>query len=176
MIPYRKFSDIQSPEFGPPEAFRAPKAPKVCDEGANNARTLDGLGALAASCPEFADKPVKASVVPNVRATKNPLVREYGAKPAKPAKGGQLGLSLGALPNAGQASHSANWDAEDWRARFDERAGFLEHDGGLLRAKAEFQALDCCIVEWLNQHLAPSAPGRCAWCGRPESPDPVVVP
>ena len=57
-----------------------------------------------------------------------------------------------------------------------ERARFLENDGGLLRAKAEFQAFECCVVEWLNQHPAPSAPGRCAWCGRPESPGAVVVP
>jgi hypothetical protein len=68
------------------------------------------------------------------------------------------------------------WTAEDWRARFDERAGFLEHDGGLLRLEAEVQAFDCCVVEWLNQHPAPSAPGRCAWCDRPESPGAVVVP
>src|SRR5262245_11358895 len=151
MIPYRKFSDIQSPEFGPPEAFHAPeapKAPKVC-EGANDTRTLDGLAALAASCPEFADEPVRRSVLANDRATKNPLVREYGAKPAKPAKEGQqIGLSLGAFPNAGQASHSANWHAQDWRARFDERAGFLEHDGGWSRVQAEEQAFEQCIVEW----------------------------
>ena len=84
MIPYRKFSDIQSPEFGPPEAFHAPKAPKVCDEGANDTRTLDGLAALAASRSEFADQSVRGSVVANDRATKNALVRGYGAKPAKP--------------------------------------------------------------------------------------------
>jgi hypothetical protein len=32
------------------------------------------------------------------------------------------------------------------------------------------------VVEWLNQHPAPSAPGRCAWCGRPESPSAMVLP
>jgi hypothetical protein len=153
MIPYRKFSDIQSPEFGPPEAFRAPKAPKVCNEGANNARTLDSLAALAASCPELADEPVRGSVVANDRITKNSLAKEYGAKPAKPAKEGQqIGLSLGALPNTGQASHSA------------------------LRVEAEVQAFESCLVEWLNQHPAPSQSGRCAWCGRPESPGVIVVP
>jgi hypothetical protein len=31
-------------------------------------------------------------------------------------------------------------------------------------------------VKWMNQHPAPSAPGRCAWCGRPESPSAVVLP
>jgi hypothetical protein len=73
-------------------------------------------------------------------------------------------------------SSQDGWTAEDWQARFDERAGFLEHDGGLLRAKAEFQAFDYCVVEWLNQHPAPFAPGRCAWCGRPECASAVVVP
>jgi hypothetical protein len=34
----------------------------------------------------------------------------------------------------------------------------------------------CCAVEWLNQHPAPSPPGRCAWCRRPESPGAVVLP
>jgi hypothetical protein len=26
-----------------------------------------------------------------------------------------------------------------------------------------------CVIEWLNQHPASSAPGRCAWCGKAES-------
>jgi hypothetical protein len=38
------------------------------------------------------------------------------------------------------------------------------------------RTLEARVVEWLNQHPAPSAPGRCAWCGRPESPAAVVVP
>jgi hypothetical protein len=32
------------------------------------------------------------------------------------------------------------------------------------------------ISEWLDQHPAPSPSGRCAWCGRLESLDAVVVP
>jgi hypothetical protein len=36
--------------------------------------------------------------------------------------------------------------------------------------------VDACIVGWLNEHPASSAPGRCAWCDRPESPSAVVVP
>ena len=41
---------------------------------------------------------------------------------------------------------------------------------------AETMALECCVVEWLNQHPAASAPGRCAWCGNAESPGAVVLP
>jgi len=68
------------------------------------------------------------------------------------------------------------WTAEDWQARFDERAGFLEHDDGLSRAAAEVQAFECCIAEWLNRNPIFSLAGRCVWCGRPESPGAVVVP
>jgi hypothetical protein len=32
------------------------------------------------------------------------------------------------------------------------------------------------IVEWLDQHPAPTTPGRCGWCGSPESPGAVVLP
>jgi hypothetical protein len=66
--------------------------------------------------------------------------------------------------------------AEDWRARFDERAGFLEHDDGLLRVQAEVQAFEQCIVEWLNRNPSSSAEGRCTWCGKPETPSAVVLP
>ena len=38
------------------------------------------------------------------------------------------------------------------------------------------RTLEACAIEWLNRHPAPSQSGRCAWCGRPESHDAVVVP
>jgi hypothetical protein len=66
--------------------------------------------------------------------------------------------------------------AEDWLLFFEERAAIAEFDAGLSRAEAEAQALASCIVEWLNQHPAPSAPGRCAWCGNAESRSAVVLP
>jgi len=59
---------------------------------------------------------------------------------------------------------------------FHERAAIAELDGGPPRSKDEAHAFECCVVEWLNQHPAPSAPGRCAWCGRAESPSAVVLP
>ena len=68
------------------------------------------------------------------------------------------------------------WTADDWQAYREKRAGIAEASGGLTRAQAEAQALACCVVEWLNQRPAPSLPGRCAWCGRPESPSAVVLP
>jgi hypothetical protein len=71
-------------------------------------------------------------------------------------------------------SERVGWSAEDWRLYFEERAAIAEFDGGLPRAKAEAQAFECCIDEWLNRNPTPSAPGRCAWCGRSESHAPVV--
>ena len=179
MIPYRKFSDIQWGEFRTSQPPNPPKAPKVGDEEANDARTLDGLGALGAPTADPQNQPERDAVVANDLPGENPRTGECGAKAAKPPKDGQH------QPTAGRVfprwaslcgTCSADWDAEDWRARFDERAGFLEHDGGLLRVEAEVQAFDCCVVEWLNQHPARSAPGRCARCGKAETPSARVLP
>jgi hypothetical protein len=81
-------------------------------------------------------------------------------------------LSILALLRPGQRG----WTAEDWRARFDERAGFLEHNGGWSRLEAEVQAFEQCIVEWLNANPTFSPSGRCAWCGKAETPSARVLP
>ncbi len=70
----------------------------------------------------------------------------------------------------------SKWTAEDWQAFFDERAGIAENDGGLPRVKAETRAFECCVVEWLNRHPAPSDAARCASCGEPEVSATAVVP
>ena len=146
-------------------------------DGGRSAK-LATLAALAGPTPNSEDRPVSDGNRTTAFPVENLPVGVCAAKPAKPAKDGQrTGLITSSDADRACATGGcAEWSAEDWRARFDERAGFLEHDGGLLRARAEFQAFDCCVVEWLNQHPAPSAPGRCAWCGRPESPGAVVVP
>ena len=63
-----------------------------------------------------------------------------------------------------------------WQVFFDERAGIAEFDGGLPRDEAEARAFACCVVEWLNQHPRPSAPGSCAYCGGPGSLGATVLP
>lgn len=68
------------------------------------------------------------------------------------------------------------WTPEQWRTYFDKRCGIAATNGRRLRAEAERFGLECCISEWLNQHPAPSAPGRCVWCGKAESPGAVVLP
>ena len=57
------------------------------------------------------------------------------------------------------------WTAEDWRTFFDERAAIVEFDGGLSRAQANAQALEHCVIEWLNRNPAQSAPACCVACG-----------
>src|SRR5215211_9293985 len=74
------------------------------------------------------------------------------------------------------SSNHAVWDAEDWRAYFDERAGIAEFEGGLARDAAEARAFACCVSEWLIQNPASSQPGRCAWCGAPERRGTTILP
>ena len=50
------------------------------------------------------------------------------------------------------------------------------HDENSLRRQVEDRPSKSLVVEWLNQHPAPSVPGHCAWCGRPESPSAMVLP
>lgn len=69
-----------------------------------------------------------------------------------------------------------DWSAEDWQVLFDERAAIAEFDGGLPPEEAESRAFACCVVEWLNRHPCPSAPGRCAHCCGWESHGAVVLP
>jgi hypothetical protein len=67
------------------------------------------------------------------------------------------------------------WSAEDWQVFFDERAGIIEFDGGLPRAKAEAQAFACCVFEWLNRNPAHSPSGCCLGCGdREHAHDPLL--
>jgi hypothetical protein len=68
------------------------------------------------------------------------------------------------------------WTAEDWQVLQAERAAHFEFDCGLPRASAEARAFEGCLIEWLNRHPAPSREGRCAWCGRSETQQAVVLP
>jgi hypothetical protein len=38
------------------------------------------------------------------------------------------------------------------------------------------QTTEASVVKWLNDHPAPSEPGRCVWCHKPHSPSAVVIP
>jgi hypothetical protein len=179
MIPYRKFSDVQWGELRTSPPPNSPKTPKVGDEKANNARALDVLGALGAPIADRQNQPERDADVANALTGKIPRTGESGAKAAKPPKDGQnQPIAGGVVPQWASlcGTCSADWDADDWRARFDERAGFLEHDCGMLPVEAEVQAFGQCIVEWLNANPSFSPAGRCAWCGKAETPSAVVLP
>jgi hypothetical protein len=68
------------------------------------------------------------------------------------------------------------WCAADWGAYFDERVRSSASQNRYSRTQAATVAFECCVVEWLNRHPAPSAPGRCASCGKAECPSAVVLP
>jgi hypothetical protein len=69
---------------------------------------------------------------------------------------------------SGRAANAcAAWDADDWLADFDERAGIAECDGGLNRLEAEALAFECCGA-------LPSAPSTPLW-GADEERQPVSV-
>jgi hypothetical protein len=57
------------------------------------------------------------------------------------------------------------WDADDWRACFDEHAGIAEHESGCARTVAEVRAYSACVVEWCRQNPVPeNEPSECRHC------------
>jgi len=76
------------------------------------------------------------------------------------------------------APEPATWSRGDWLAFYDERAGIVEHDGGLPHAEAERRAYECCIVEWLSRHPAKvvGSLAECASCGLPPTTRCIVIP
>ena len=104
MVPYRKFSDIQWGElrYSPPP--NPPKASKVGDEEANNARTLDGLGALGAPTADPQNQPERDAVVANDLTARKPVVRKYGAKALNLLKMNNGSVADKRLPQCAQAA------------------------------------------------------------------------
>jgi len=137
--------------------------------------TLATLAGLAGRSTDSETRPKTDAVITDGLPLRNPREEERAAKAAKPAKGRKPPETSEAAA-ACVAGNRADWGAEDWRARFDERAGFLEHDGGWSRLEAEVQAFEQCIVEWLNANPSFSPAGRCAWCGKSETPSAMVLP
>jgi hypothetical protein len=68
------------------------------------------------------------------------------------------------------------WCAADWGAYLDARMRLATSRNGWSRAQTAALAFECCVVEWLNRHPAPSAPGRCVWCGKAESSSTIILP
>jgi hypothetical protein len=76
-----------------------------------------------------------------------------------------------------EVRRAIRWDAQDWQAFFDERAGILEHDQGKSRKEAERIAFECCVIEWQNRNLpvANNPNMGCTWCGKAKDAG-VIVP
>ena len=68
------------------------------------------------------------------------------------------------------------WCAADWGAYFDARLRLAASRNGCSPAQTAALAFECCVVEWLNRHPAPSTPGRCGWCGEAESSSTIILP
>src|SRR5215469_11686494 len=68
------------------------------------------------------------------------------------------------------------WCAADWDAYFDARLRLAASRNGCSPAQTAALAFECCVVEWLNRHPAPSGPGRCARCGEAESSSTIILP
>ena len=74
-------------------------------------------------------------------------------------------VPLSRTSGRGTAGQTLEWDADDWRGFFEERAAIAEHDGGVSCAEAEARAWKWTVAEWLNQHMPRSESDRCACCG-----------
>ena len=120
-----------------PRAFLDPE--RHAADGGRSAK-LATLAALAGPTPNSENWPESDADLTTGLPVENLRPGVRAAKPAKPAKDGRQFAT----------GDRTDWRPEDWRARFNERAGFLEHDGGWPRVEAEVQALEQCIVEWLN--------------------------
>ncbi len=81
---------------------------------------------------------------------------------------GTVGQAVAGSARA-ESERAGEWDAEDWQAHFDERAGIAEFDGGQTRADAEANAnaFECAVVRWMNRNPPADADeDHCAACGR----------
>src|SRR5262249_21808651 len=139
----------------------------------NTTKTLAGLATLAALESDFSTSAAGAFDVEIGTCTP---AKVQGADIGKPDLGPAKVAKPAKVGPFDPANGRADWTAEDWRARFDERAGFLEHDCGLSRVEAEAKAFEHCIIEWLNASPSPSSAGRCTWCGEAETPSAMVLP
>lgn len=68
------------------------------------------------------------------------------------------------------------WKPSDWRTFYDLRNHATLSRGVTPPAQAAATALECCVVEWLNQNPEPGTAGRCAQCGQGDQPGVPLVP
>jgi hypothetical protein len=71
-------------------------------------------------------------------------------------------------------SESRPRSAQDWQVFFDEHVAVAVSRGGVSRPEAEARAFECCVVQWMNDNLVCSPPGRCLACGGSNCPDELL--
>ena len=68
----------------------------------------------------------------------------------------------------GSSSRPAEWDGNDFRVFYEERAAILEFDGEQDRPEAERQAFEATIIQWMNLSPSPNFDNdHCAQCENP---------
>ena len=67
-------------------------------------------------------------------------------------------------------------EAASWRCFFEEKTDLVERVRGVPRPEAEREAFDIVLVEFLNRTHPDTDPNRCAWCGKPETLDAILLP
>jgi hypothetical protein len=67
-------------------------------------------------------------------------------------------------------------EAASWRCFFEEKTDLAERVRGLTRPEAERAAFDIVLVEFLNRTHPGTDPNRCAWCGKSETLDTILLP
>jgi hypothetical protein len=92
-------------------------------------------------------------------------IQERTSPPAKVAKAANPAATtpdfsqisqISPPPSASRVLAGQPWPAEEWRYRFHERAGFLEHDCHQSRQEAEQRALHELEGHWLALHPMPA--------------------
>jgi hypothetical protein len=63
-----------------------------------------------------------------------------------------------------------------WPWLFEERVSHVMRLRNLPRVEAERVAYEMVLVEFLNRNCADTPSDRCAWCGKPETRDSILLP
>ncbi len=64
----------------------------------------------------------------------------------------------------------------EWRLLFEDHVATIMRARSLSRPEAERVAFQIVLVEFLNRTYPNTPSGRCAWCGRSETPGAVLLP
>lgn len=71
-------------------------------------------------------------------------------------------------------ARGTNWDAQDWRAFYNERAALYDQRAGAFRATAKNDALEATVAEWLRRTWQPSSQDSCVECGATNAVEPLL--